>query len=344
MRPFPSHNLRKAFGCFFLTGLFFTPALHAQSVVLQLRNGDRLSGKIISETTNRVVLTTPWATEIAVPLAEIKSREIIPAPLAQTTNPPVPAKTNAAPEKVAALPSPKAPEKPKPPQSWHGDAQIGTDVSLSATKRELYYGRFKIIYAPMTDPLSPGGFRRIDRFRNTFDFNAAYGKTDGLLSANHMEGSSKTDFDLGQSRRFFAYNLVGAGYDEIRKIDLRYEVGPGVGYHVITQSNFVFNTEVGMNYQVQHLRDSDDTERFFYRFAEDFTWKISKKLTFDEKLEFFPQVNLQDYRFRFETNLRYWFLESFSFALTLVDIYDTQPASGIGRNDLQIRSTLGVKF
>ena len=26
------------------------------------------------------------------------------------------------------------------------------------------------------------------------------------------------------------YNAAGAGYDEIRKIDLRYEFGPGMGY------------------------------------------------------------------------------------------------------------------
>jgi hypothetical protein len=99
-----------------------------------------------------------------------------------------------------------------------------------------------------------------------------------------------------------------------------------------------------MNYQVQHLKNSPDTEQFYYRFAEDFTWKFSKTLTFDEKFEFFPKIDFGDYRFRFEANLHYWLLENLSFNLTMLDLYDTQSAIGVDKNDLQIRSSIGVKF
>jgi hypothetical protein len=33
-----------------------------------------------------------------------------------------------------------------------------------------------------------------------------------------------------------------------------------------------------------------------------------------------------------------------SFNLTVLNLYDTETASGIPRNDLQIRSSIGVKF
>jgi hypothetical protein len=32
------------------------------------------------------------------------------------------------------------------------------------------------------------------------------------------------------------------------------------------------------------------------------------------------------------------------FTLTVLDQYDTEPPAGVGPNDLQVRSTLGVKF
>ncbi len=338
-------------------------ALHSQTVALKLRNGDKITGKIVSENTNHVVLTNSWAKEVAIPLVEIQSRETIipPTPVVATNAPPAAPVTNAvaavkpspAPAPVVVVPPPKPAVKPKRPSSWHGDAQLGVDVGITSTRRELYYGRFKVTYAPVPEAGPNAGPRLIERFRNTFDYNAAYGTvtTDGAnghsdtqLSANRMDGSSKTDFDLGKDRRFFVYNLVGAGYDEIRKIDQRFELGPGVGYHMLTRSNMVLNTEIGMNYQVQYLQNSPRTERFYYRLAEDFTWKISKTLTFDEKLELFPQVNLHDYRFRFESNLRYWLMENLSFNFTVVDLYDTQPAANVGRNDLQIRSSIGVKF
>lgn len=352
-------------------------------MAFRLRNGDRITGNIISENTNQVVISNVWTKELIIPLAEIQAREILTPPLVTITNAPIVVATNSpvitatnapvvvatnAPVVAKTEPAPAAkpvvapkPIKPKTPSSWHGDVAVGADVGFSKTRRELYHGRFKITYAPVAETGSNSVSRLIDRFRNTFDYNAAYGTVtvdDGnggsetRLSANRMDGSSKTDFDLGSERRVFVYNLFGGGYDEIRRIERRYEIGPGVGYHILNRSNLVLNAEFGVNYQTQQLwsktgrgpRVYNWNERFNYRLAEDFTWKISKTLTFDEKFEFFPQVDFEEYRFRFESNLRYWILENLSFNLTVLDVYDTEPARGVGRNDLQIRSSISVKF
>ena len=304
----------------------------AQTVLLQLRNGDRLTGKIISENTNQVVITTTWIKELAIPLAEISKREILPT---VATNAPVIAGTNVTTNVVAKADVTKTTEtKPKGPRRWHGEAQVGTDLGFSEKDRQLYYGRLKAIYAREVFP------QRF--FKNTFDFNTTYGRTDGITSANQASGSLKTEYDLNQ--RVFVYNLIGAGYDEIRKIDFQYEVGPGVGYHIIKLTNFVLNAEIGMNYQAQELKDQDPLERYFFRLAQDSKWVITHKLNFDEKFEFFPRDDIEQYRLRFESNLRYTFFENFIFALTVLDIFDTQPAKGVSPNDLQIRSSLGLKF
>ncbi len=372
MQRRPSHN-------FFSTGsllaclvwLFSVATLHSQTTALRLKNGDRISGTLLFETTNQVTLKTAWQKELVIPLVEISSRETIAAAVPAATNAPVvapaptiapvaaatptnapPAVTNApvvaaAPPpatKPVVVPPPVAPVKPKALPSWHGDIQLGADVGVSEKDRQLYYGKAKIIYAPVGAAVPPGTYSLINRFRNTFDYNSAYGMIDGILSANRMDGSSKTDFDLGNDHKMFVYNLAGAGYDEIRKIDFRYEVGPGVGYHILTRTNFILNAEVGMNYQVQYLQDNTSTDKYFYRIAEDFTWKLSKKFTFDEKVEVFPQVDVGQYRLRVESNFRFWFLENLSYTLTLLDIYDTQPAVNVSRNDLQIRSSIGIKF
>jgi len=153
----------------------------------------------------------------------------------------------------------------------------------------------------------------------------------------------KTDFDL--SRHVYLYNLGGGGYDEIRKIDLRFEVGPGIGYHLIKLTNFVLNTEIGVNYQEQHFSDDTQKESFYFRLAENAAFNIGTRFTWDEKFEFFPRVeNWGEYRFRFETNLRYWLRTYFSINLTLLDIYDTNPAPNVDQNDLQVRSSVGLKF
>ena len=160
----------------------------------------------------------------------------------------------------------------KPRRSW---ALISC---LGATEQETYFGRFKLTYEhPYA--ASPKQF-----FRNILDYSANYGRTEGVLSANQMGGSDKTDFDIG--KRFFLYNLAGVGYDEVRKIDLRYEIGPGLGYHLLMRSNFVMNVEAGMDYQAQYRSDNTTTKDFFPRLAEDLSWKLNNHLTLTEKLEF----------------------------------------------------------
>jgi len=317
--------------------LGFAGVAAAQPVILHLRGGDRLSGTITAEDTNLVVITTMWGKQMVVPTGEILKREpLLAAPAAKTveTKPSLAGaggSTNTLARTVtAAVGSPVSPIKPKPPKRWTGEAQVGVDLVFSERNRQLYSGRLKAGYAH-------------GHLRNLFDYSAAYGKTDGLLSDNRMSGSAKTDYDL--ARRIYVYNLGGAGFDEIRKIDLRYEEGPGFGYHLVKLTNFVLNTEVGANYQAQYQSDNTKTELFYYRLAENSTWAVNGRFSVDEKFEYFPRVEeVAKYRFRFESNLRYTLVNNMFFVVTTVDQYDTQPAAGVGKNDLQFRSSISVKF
>src|ERR1041384_4230748 len=269
---------------------------HAETIALRLRNGDRVTGSILSENATHLILSNAWTKELTIPLSQIEKRESVQAEPAPR---PISAPTNAT--AVAKIIPPTTPAiKPKPPQAWHGEAQIGADLTFSAKDRQLYYGRFKLIYARDL-PLGSGV---LHKFKTALDYNATYGLTEGILSDNRMDGTIKTDFDL--NKRVFVYNAAGAGYDEIRKIDARYEVGPGVGYHLLTRSNLVWNTELGANYEARYFTNQKTDERFFIRVAEDLNWKFSKKLSFDEKFEFFPRVeDPSQYRYRLESNLKY---------------------------------------
>ncbi|MDB6122777.1 MAG: hypothetical protein JWQ71_1770 [Pedosphaera sp.] len=319
----------------------------AQNVILHLRNGDRIAGTIISENTNQVTVSTVWIKELAVPLAQIERRELsatntvltvktsAPAVVVTTVLTNKPAATNAV---TAALAKPVVPP-PKPSwfKRWKGDVSVGADLVYGATDRQLYHGHLGLTYSQPYEH-NPQKF-----FRDVLNFNAEYGKTDGVLSANRMDGSSKTDFDVG--RKIYVYNLVGAGYDEIRKIDIRYEVGPGVGYHLFTKTNYVMNVELGSNYQAEYRSDNTRSENFYARIAEDITWKLNKTTALVEKFELFPQLgNSTQYRARFEATLSHSILSNLSLNLTLLDLYDTRPASAVPHNEVQVRSSLGFKF
>lgn len=359
-----------------------------ETIILHLRNGDRVAGTILSEDTNSVRISTTWIKELAVPVSAIVQREPVtnaapaaavadqtptatapetaatqaptsppattattpttavaeqkpatPPPAVPSPPPATAAKTNAV---AAAKPSPpietpKPPPKAPQPRLWKINVNFGTDTLFGANDHQLYTGRLQLTYARPYKS-NPKKF-----LRSIIDYAVDYGETEGVKSADRMYGTVKTDFDIGE--RLFIYNLVGAGYDNIRKIDFQYEAGPGFGYHLFTTPKFVGNVETGMNYQEQRRSAGGDVESFYFRLAEDVTWKITPKLTFDERVEFFPNAEkLEQYRARVEANLTFALLQNVSLKLSLLDLYDTDPATGVDNNELQIRSLVGVNF
>ena len=341
--------------------LVFFNACWAETVTLHLRNGDRVTGEMIALDIEAVTITNSLLGRIVVPVAQVERLERKPAgapvsgppPTAQATNAPPsapsapPGATNpppAQPAQPAAAPKPAAAAaakppaaqppsvKPKPPKHWTLNAQLGMDLQYNQTKRQLYYGRAKWTYGK-------------DRFRGIVDYLANYGKNDGTLSANDMTGSVRAELDVNKTKRLFVFDAAGAGYNEIRKIDLSYDDSLGMGYKLLARTNLTLSGDLGANYQEQYFSDGTSKDYEALRLGESMSWKISQKWILDEKFEYYSRISgIENYRLRFESNLRYLFSNNLNLNLTVIDQYDTQPAPGVTRNDLLLRATLGITF
>ncbi len=313
----------------------------ADALILHLKNGDRLTGTVISRDAGQVVLTNATLGRLVLPVAAIEREEKPPADKASAppAAAPAPAKVVA---KVATPP-------PPPPSFWkryvstnlHGSLQMGADLGYGTTHTEMYHGQAQLVHT-------------IGRVRDTADFSAAYGKTDGVLAANRMEGSLKTDVDLGSGKKLYVYNLGSAGFDEVNKLELRYQEGAGMGYKVFDRGHvfgkadaMVINLEGGAQYQEFHYIRTVPPKKteVSIRFGQNMTWRIPPKITLTEKFSFAPNVsNFADYRTHVELNAAYPLLDKWTLNLTMSDDYEAEPPLGVRPNDLQIRSSLGFKF
>lgn len=340
MHPRKNHNLLKAglrlsaLAAFLLT----LPSADAVSVVVLLRNGDRITGELIAQETNRVVIVTSWAGTLALPLDTIGGLQTSSGDkltLEATTPSPVP--KAAATITAATTAKPKPVTTAAPPKRLRTNLQVGANLMFGARDYQAFFGRVKSTYERPYDH-NPKKF-----FRTITDYTADYGETENVRSANRMTGSVKTDFDLGQ--RSYCYNVGSGGYDEIRKVDLHYEVGPGLGYHLIKRPTFEFNVESGLNYQVQQRSAGQRLESVYLRAGEDTTWKFGPRLSLIKKFEFFVNGdNWEEFRFRLDSTVSYKLIENLSLNLTLLDMFDTDPAPKVDRNELQIRSSIGITF
>jgi hypothetical protein len=239
---------------------------------------------------------------------------------AAPTPPPVAKKAEAAP--TAAT--------PKGPKLWNSELQIGLNLRYNNSESQEY-----LLVAKTTYAKTP--------FRHIFDYNFTYGRTEGIVSANRMAGTEKTEFDLNP--RWYLFNQAGAGYDEIRKINLQYEESPGIGYVLLTNANLILKSEVGFTFQQQFQKEQETQTTYSARFGELFTWRIWDKLLAEGRFEFFPNLaDFGQYRIRFESTVKYPLTKSLSLNLIFIDLYDTLSARDVSNNDVQIRSSLGVKF
>lgn len=313
--------------CFTTISLAQTNQPPTQIEIIQLKNGDRITGEVLKEDENSVSLKTRWNAELTMPKAEIEKREIQPG----VTSPTAAQVINPVPVPVAPPPAPPA-EPPKPKGIWKANVQLGADLRESTVSSYLYSASAKVTYAR-------GGWH------NSADWRYSYGKSGNTLSADRMDGTLKSDLDIGPENKWFVYALGGAGYDEVRKIDYQYEFGPGLGIHLLVRTNMALNVESGFSFQEQNFSNATKRNEFRLRLAEDYFWKLNSKVRLEQKAEIQPAFDdPADYRFRFETTLSYALFNNVSWNVTLIDIYDSEPAAGVSNNDLQVRSGIGVSF
>lgn len=318
-----------------VSGLLASLPAGAVNVVVQFKNGDQITGSLVAQETNHIVVTTTWASSLVLPISAIGGLRTAEGEVLYTPPSP-PAKPVASPPK----PVTQAKTQPNPPaEKKHltTTVNLGADLLFGAKDRQIFYTRLKSTYAKPYEDNPKQSFRTIG------EYIANYGETDGSVSANNMAASLQTDFDFGPKNYF--YNAGNVGYDEIRKIDLQYGVGPGLGRHLYRKPAFVLDLESGFNYQVQERSEGESPQNFYLRLADNMTWKLAERLTLGKKLEF--MLNFDDasqFRFRLDSTLSYRFWNSLSLNLTVLDIYDTDPAPNVENNEVQIRSSLGFTF
>ena len=107
----------------------------------------------------------------------------------------------------------------------------------------------------------------------------------------------------------------------------------------------ILNAELGAQYQEYHYSTLVNQNTFSLRIAQDLTWRIRDKMTITEKLQFFPSVeDPSNYRARLDLSAAYPLTKVVSLNIVLSDDYTARPPRSVSNNDLQVRSTIGVRF
>jgi len=361
-----------------ITLLLAAAAVRADQVTL--KNGDRLSGKIVNGDGKTLLIKSEFAGDVTIQwdaITAIESTDNINITLKDGTKlsgkvttqdgkfvvvgaTPAPAPAAAAKEAIVAVRNDaeqhayeEAAERmahPKFTYFWSGLFDTGLALTRGNSETANFTLAAKAVRETPRDKLTVYG-------DYIFANNSSVPPT--VTTANALDAGLRGDLNI--SPRAYVFALTYFQTNELQHLDLRSVFGGGFGYHVIKTPNTVFDVFGGITYD----RDSfgsyllanptpppafntipssvqNSAEALI---GEEFSAKLSKRTTVAERFSFYPNLShTGDYRMLFNgtvaTQIKNWL----SWQATLTDTYISYPPVGLKANDLLLATGLRVTW
>ncbi len=360
--------------------LFLLVVTAARADQVTLKNGDRLTGKIVSGDGKTLLLKSEFAGDVTVQwdaITGIESTDNINITLKDGTRlsgkvttqdgkfvvagPPAAATpAGAAKDAIVAVRNDaeqhsfdEAAERmahPKFTYFWHGMFDTGLALTRGNSETANFTVSAKAIRETPRDKITVYG-------DYIFANNSSVPPT--VTTANALDAGLRGDLNI--SPRVFVFAFTDFQTNELQHLDLRSVFGGGFGYHVIKTANTTFDIFGGITYD----RDSFGS----YQLAnptpppifntipssvqnsaeavvgEELDTKLSKRTSVTERYSFYPNLShTGDYRFQFDTNIATQVNNWLSWQVTLSDRYISYPPVGLKANDLLLSTGLRVTW
>jgi len=317
-----------------------------------LKNGDRLSGKIVRMTDGKLVLQSKVAGELTVSLADVKtfsSEEPVEVHLKDGTvlqQPVAAAEPNGFALKTAA---PLQPQKfslaqiasinppPAPKPKWTGSISGSVGVTTGNTEAKSISGSVSLA-------------RRSEQDRTTADADVAQ-----VSQTNRDTDQGETTENWwrlrGQYDYFFTKKLFGffnGRYekDEIARLERRVVVGGGAGYQWIETPITTFSTDLGVASVFEKYKFQGDTNnQLSLQAGYVFSHQLAKNTKFLHDLTYYPSFeDFSDFFLTSTAEVRSNLTKTMFANFKVIFNYDATPALGRGSTDTKYLLGIGMNF
>lgn len=321
----------------------------AKADVVYLKNGDHITGKIVSAESDKVVITPDFSksTNLCVAISDIatfttaepiilklkdgtvinqavqkgKDGEVKTAPGGTLVTQPV---------ALAKI------DKINPNTSWTGAVGVnGMYQHSNATTTTL--------------GMSADGVRRTDNDRITANgaYNFGTQKVNGVTTVSSSNWNAEGAYDYFISKTWYSYADMKFGADHVNHLSLRFTPSLGAGYQWVDQADLHFNTEGGLAYIYQDYSTSpkatkDIALRLAYHADKSFD---SDRIKLFHDLAFLPSVqNSNVFLVQTDAGVRIALLKSMYSEAKVNINYDNNPPSGTRNTTTQFLMGLGLTY
>lgn len=331
--------------------LLFCSALLASAATseLKLKNGDRVLGDIVSRSQGVLVFRSEIFGEIKVPEAQVASL---------TTSQPEANKPKGTKTVAGRAQSPDG--KPSIKEAlagmskWRrilhetkGNVELGFNEQTGRSNSSTLNLRADAEYA-----------KDVDNYHMAWRY--FYGRSYGILQADHRDGSFRWRHDLKNS--FFVQAITQYADDGIKKIDVNLEQSLGLGLKAYDKHDQVLNLGGGSTLEYRKAFGFDQGSLVLGDLFEDYTWKVTERVSLkqDSSVQYSPvkragftiingqmletNAEASNYRYHFNLALQTKISGNLSINLRYEYEYDNTIPVTTMRSDQRISTTLGYGF
>lgn len=310
----------------------------AEDIVLELANGDQLSGRLISQQDGIIVFHSPVLGELrlAKDQAEIVSRD------------PPPSETDTAATAAALTGTPPNQRKPAPdPKPWKGSIEFG--FQQQSGQRDTLNLNLRALAELKHGPNNLQMEGRV-----------LYGEQQSRANVDRSDASFRWRRNL--SPDFFTQTVTSYSRDNIRGIEHNWEQNVGAGYRLYSAEDHTLNVGAGLTGQYRSNRGVEPGTYGLVEVFQDYTYRINGRFTLrqntvaqytpDGQGAFIiipnqPRVTRDgepNYKIRFNTALQGKITERISLNVRYEYEYDNAIVAINAEGDQRITSSLGYAF
>ncbi|MBK6798390.1 MAG: DUF481 domain-containing protein [Acidobacteria bacterium] len=325
---------------------------------IKLKNGDRLTGKIVKSDGKALTIKTDYAGDVTVSaeaITEISSDQQLYFALSDGKTLTGKVETKAGryevavrdggtievePAKLQAIRSQSEQEaherllKPRWVDLWNGGLDFGYNLTTGNTR---------------TNTIALGSNLSRQTRRDKTSLYAAYinakNKTKGVTetTANAIRGGGR--YEIGISGRLSAFGFADFEYNEIQLLDLRSVLGGGLGYTVVKNDRTQFQVFGGGAYNKENFSTGLKRNTAEILVGEDLSLRLSDRVLFKERMQFFPNLSEKgEYRITFDSSLNTRLTRWLTWQVTASNRYLSNPVAGSKNNDLLFTTGVGITF
>lgn len=367
--------MRRSFLCALVLAGMASAAVADQ---VTLKNGDRLSGGIVSGDGKTLLLKTEFAGDVTIQwdaIVGIESTEHLNLTLKDGTKLSGKITTTDGKFVVAGAPTTAAPAARDTIVAVRNDAE---QKAYDVAAEKMAHPKFTYFWGGLFDAglaLTRGNsatvsftfnakaVRETPRDKLTLYSNYIYANNDttppSSTTANLFQAGARGDLNIGP--RMFVFAFADFETNELQHLSLRQNYGGGVGYHVIKTKRTVFDVFGGFDYDrdafgsYSYTNPAPPPPLLFVAaynqnsaeavVGEEFDSHLSSRTMLTERFSFFPNLtHTGDYRMQFDTTLAVQMKAWLNWQTTFSDRYISYPPVGLKGNDLVLSTGLRVTW